>query len=43
MKKDWKKPALETLNIKMTMNGPGIRDVDATYTDEDEVVHLHES
>ena len=28
MKKEWKKPELEILNINMTMQGPGIRDVD---------------
>jgi hypothetical protein len=43
MKKEWKTPMLEVLDVKMTMNGPGLRDVDATYVDEDEVVHLHES
>ncbi|WNB92447.1 paeninodin family lasso peptide [Bacillus sp. NEB1478] len=43
MKKEWKAPELEVLNINMTMNGPGIRDVDATYEDEDEIVQLHES
>lgn len=43
MEKAWKKPELEILNVNMTMNGPGIRDVDATYEDNDEVVHLHES
>lgn len=43
MKKEWKAPVLEVLDVKMTMQGPGIRDVDATYEDEDEIVHLHES
>ncbi|MBM7618259.1 hypothetical protein JOC95_000101 [Bacillus tianshenii] len=41
--KIWQKPTLEVLKVHRTMNGPGIRDVDATYVDEDEVVHLHES
>ncbi|MCM3574676.1 paeninodin family lasso peptide [Mesobacillus subterraneus] len=43
MKKDWKAPVLEVLDIKMTMAGPGIRDVDATYEDEDEQGFLHKS
>ncbi|MGG4167741.1 paeninodin family lasso peptide [Rossellomorea vietnamensis] len=43
MKRQWKTPLLEVLNVNMTMNGPGIRDVDATYVDNDEEVHLHES
>jgi hypothetical protein len=43
VKKVWQTPELEVLNINMTMNGPGIRDVDATYVDDDEEVHLHES
>ncbi|WP_226038120.1 paeninodin family lasso peptide [Aquibacillus saliphilus] len=43
MKKIWKQPALEVLEINMTMQGAGIRDVDATFEDEDETVHLHES
>jgi hypothetical protein len=43
MKKNWEEPKLEVLNINMTMAGPGIRDVDATYKDQDELVHLHES
>ncbi|WP_249869450.1 paeninodin family lasso peptide [Oceanobacillus saliphilus] len=41
--KAWNKPVLEVLDINMTMQGPGIRDVDATFVDEDEVVHLHKS
>jgi hypothetical protein len=43
MKRLWKTPLLEVLDVNMTMNGPGIRDVDATFVDEDEIVHLHES
>ena len=43
MKRQWKTPLLEVLNVNMTMNGPGIRDVDATYEDDDEMVHLNKS
>jgi hypothetical protein len=43
MKKEWQTPKLEVLNINMTMQGPGIRDVDATYEDEDEIGFLHKS
>lgn len=43
MKKEWKMPSLEVLNIKMTMQGPGIRDVDMTFEDEDEKGFLHKS
>lgn len=43
MKREWKKPTLEVLNIKMTMQGPGVRDVDEMYEDEDEVGFLHHS
>ncbi|WP_164667423.1 paeninodin family lasso peptide [Virgibacillus doumboii] len=43
MQKEWERPVLEVLDISMTMQGPGIRDVDATFEDEDEVAHLHKS
>lgn len=43
MKKEWKAPVLEVLDVKMTMQGPGIRDVDFTYEDEDEIGFLHKS
>ncbi|MFD1040635.1 paeninodin family lasso peptide [Virgibacillus byunsanensis] len=43
MKKKWQTPELEVLNISLTMQGAGIRDVDATFEDTDEVVHLHAS
>ncbi|RBP03163.1 paeninodin family lasso peptide [Rossellomorea aquimaris] len=43
MKKNWEEPKLEVLNINMTMQGPGIRDVDFTYKDEDEIGFLHKS
>ncbi|WP_047983997.1 paeninodin family lasso peptide [Ornithinibacillus californiensis] len=43
MKKEWKQPALEILDFRYTLMGPGIRDVDFTYEDEDEVAHLHKS
>ncbi|MCR8924999.1 paeninodin family lasso peptide [Priestia megaterium] len=43
MKKEWKKPVLEVLNVSMTMQGAGIRDVDAVFEDEDEKGYLHKS
>ncbi|SDQ10171.1 hypothetical protein SAMN05216232_0555 [Virgibacillus subterraneus] len=43
MQKEWQKPMLEVLDINKTMQGPGIRDVDATFEDDDESVQLHES
>lgn len=43
MKKVWQEPVLEVLNVNQTMSGPGIRDVDAVFEDEDEVVELHKS
>ncbi|MFT9601156.1 paeninodin family lasso peptide [Mesobacillus sp.] len=43
MKKEWKAPVLEVLDVKMTMQGPGIRDVDAQFEDEDEIGFLHKS
>lgn len=35
MKKEWKKPELEILDINMTMAGPGLRIVDAFQDDPD--------
>ncbi|WP_273832025.1 paeninodin family lasso peptide [Guptibacillus sedimenti] len=35
MKKNWEKPSLESLNIKMTMAGPGLRLEDAEQNDPD--------
>lgn len=43
MKKVWQKPELEMLSINDTLAGPGDAYVDATYQDNDETVHLHES
>lgn len=40
MQKEWQKPTLDVLDINKTMQGPGIRDVDATFEDDDETVHL---
>lgn len=42
-KKDWEIPVLETLDISMTMMGPGMTIVDFTHSDEDETVELHKS
>jgi hypothetical protein len=39
MKKVWQEPALEVLDINMTMAGPGIKAPDALQTDPDEEVH----
>lgn len=35
MKKEWQKPELEELKLKMTMSGPGKRIEDAWDVDED--------
>jgi hypothetical protein len=43
MKKEWKVPVLEVLDVKMTMQGAGIRDVDLVFEDEDEIGYLHKS
>ncbi|MGP4106317.1 paeninodin family lasso peptide [Virgibacillus sp. L01] len=43
MQKEWQRPKLEVLDINNTMQGPGVRDVDATFEDDDELVQLHES
>ncbi|MBZ5749686.1 paeninodin family lasso peptide [Metabacillus rhizolycopersici] len=39
MKKEWKTPELEVLNINMTMAGPGIKTPDAVQPDIDETIH----
>lgn len=39
MKKEWKEPALEVLDVKMTMGGPGIATPDGVQPDPDEDVH----
>ncbi|MNC06511.1 hypothetical protein D3C81_2032020 [compost metagenome] len=39
MKKEYSKPALEVLDVKMTMAGPGVAIVDAFQDDPDEVQH----
>lgn len=35
MKKDWVKPELEVLDVKMTMAGPGLKTPDAYQPDPD--------
>ena len=39
-KKAWQQPALEVLNVNMTMAGPGIQLPDAVQPDPTEVVHF---
>lgn len=39
MKKEWTVPALEVLDVKMTMAGPGNAKPDAFQPDPDELVH----
>lgn len=39
MKKEWKKPVLEVLDVNMTMAGPGFNTPDAVQPDPDETVH----
>ncbi len=39
MKKEWQNPTLEVLDVKMTMQGPGIHYPDSVQPDIDEVVH----
>ncbi|MEK4357131.1 paeninodin family lasso peptide [Paenibacillus sp. FSL M7-1455] len=39
MKKEWTAPALEILDINMTMAGPGETTPDAVQPDPDEHVH----
>lgn len=36
MKRNWEKPSLEILDVKMTMAGPGLRYVDTEQNDPDE-------
>lgn len=38
-KKVWNQPALEVLNVNMTMAGPGIRTPDAVQPDPDANAH----
>lgn len=40
MKKEWKTPELQVLNVSMTMAGPGIKTPDASQPDVDEMVHF---
>lgn len=42
MNREWQKPVLEILDIKMTMGGPGTTIPDLTQNDPDETVH-HDS
>lgn len=42
MKKEWKKPVVEILNINMTMAGPGLTIPDLVQNDPDETMH-HDS
>ncbi|AIQ15972.1 MULTISPECIES: paeninodin family lasso peptide [Paenibacillus] len=39
MKKEYSKPALEVLDVKMTMAGPGFKLADSFQDDPDEIVH----
>ncbi|WP_151736836.1 paeninodin family lasso peptide [Paenibacillus tengchongensis] len=39
MKKEYSKPALEVLDVKMTMAGPGLTIADSFQNDPDEIVH----
>ncbi|WP_150275919.1 paeninodin family lasso peptide [Paenibacillus tepidiphilus] len=39
MKKEYSKPALEVLDVKMTMAGPGFTIADSFQNDPDEIVH----
>lgn len=39
MKKEWKQPELEILDINMTMGGPGKTYPDAVQPDVDEMIH----
>lgn len=38
-KKTWQQPALEVLNVNMTMAGPGIRTPDDIQPDPEELIH----
>lgn len=42
MKKEWKSPKLEILDINMTMAGPGFTIPDGVQPDPDETIH-HDS
>ncbi|MHA6533901.1 paeninodin family lasso peptide [Paenibacillus sp. BAC0078] len=39
MKKEYSKPELEVLDVKMTMAGPGVAIVDSFQDDPDEIQH----
>ncbi|RCW42711.1 paeninodin family lasso peptide [Paenibacillus prosopidis] len=39
-KKAWQQPALEVLDVNMTMAGPGIHLPDAVQPDPTEVIHF---
>ncbi|AIQ39329.1 paeninodin family lasso peptide [Paenibacillus sp. FSL R7-0297] len=39
MKKEYSKPALEVLDVKMTMAGPGIAIADSFQSDPEEIVN----
>ncbi|CAN7294427.1 MULTISPECIES: paeninodin family lasso peptide [Paenibacillus] len=41
MQKQWNKPELQTLDLSMTLAGPTSDYIDATYSDQNETVHLH--
>ncbi|WP_141692693.1 paeninodin family lasso peptide [Paenibacillus pectinilyticus] len=43
MQKQWNQPVLETLDLSMTLAGPGLRYLDQNYQDEDEQGALHHS
>ncbi|MDQ8735962.1 paeninodin family lasso peptide [Paenibacillus sp. LHD-38] len=40
VKKAWQQPALEVLNVNMTMAGPGIKTPDGVQPDPTEVIHF---
>lgn len=39
-KKNWKQPALEVLDVNMTMAGPGTGTPDSVQPDPDEIVNF---
>lgn len=39
MRKEWKEPVLQVLDIKKTAAGPGLSIPDAVQNDPDETVH----
>ncbi|WNR43815.1 paeninodin family lasso peptide [Paenibacillus roseipurpureus] len=43
MQKVWSKPELETLDLSMTMAGPGLQFLDQFVSDPDEFGELHHS